>query len=200
MAKKELQILTFEALNRAPSIEEEKNKSNDHLVEEIFKKFPRNNKIEEITAKVLLLNLAYSSNLHFHFSDEFTIFDFVKGIAQIQHLDIYLKSGNEKAVEAILNISNHRNFFSFASKYCFAHNHYVYGGDAFSIYDSSVEKFLPKYADCTRTQLETWRKKKAYASFNRFITDYLKSTGIQTENIKFKFDRFLWNQRKGNKS
>lgn len=41
-------------------------------------------------------------------------------------------------------------------------------------------------------------KEKNYSAFNSFVGEYLSKLGIKTDKMRYKFDRFLWNQKKVN--
>ncbi len=196
---KEIQDIPLQELNEAPDLSDEKSKRNDEFIEKILSVYRYNTKIEEITAKILLLDMTYSAGLRFHFSAEFTIADLAVGIQAIPELDKMIESGSAEAVTRILGINDKVNLFSFASKYCFIHNFYCYGKDDFSIYDSAVEENLPNYSKYSRAQLEKWRKERNYSAFNRCVGECLSEQGIKTDKMRYKFDRFLWNQKRANK-
>lgn len=188
--------IDLRALNEAPDLSDEKSRKNDGFIKEILSVYRYNTKIEEITAKILLLDMTYSTGLRFHFSAEFTIEDLARGIQAIPELDKMIENGSTEAVDRILAINDNVNLFSFASKYCFIHNVYCYGEDDYSIYDSAVAEYLPEYTDCIRAQLEKWRKERNYSAFNSYVGNYLNENAKGIKNPRYKLDRFLWNRKK----
>ncbi len=191
--------LTSEDLEKAPAESGKKSILNDEFLGMMLNAYPKNKSVTEVAAKILLIDVTYSTGLRFRFNESFTIGNFAEGIVAIPDLDSLIEGGNPEAVDKILEIPKEVNLFSFASKYCFAHNYFLYGKDDFSIYDSAVEEYLPKCADCTRTQLEQWRKDKNYSAFNSFVGEYLSRLHITTDKMRYKFDRFLWNKKRVNK-
>lgn len=97
-------------------------------------------------------------------------------------------------VEWLIARSNGKiNLFSFASKYCCYYNSNLYGRDDFSILDTILKEYLPRYFDdVTRGQIQRWQDSFNYKAYNDYITGKLDEFDITVENKKRKFDHFVW--------
>lgn len=85
------------------------------------------------------------------------------------------------------------NLFSFASKYCCYHNRNLYGKDDYSILDTVLKEYLPRYFDdVTKSQIQKWQDNFNYKAYNDYITNKLDEYGITIEYRKRKFDHFVW--------
>lgn len=173
-------------------------KQTEPMLHELLKQFPENNEPYQIAAKVLMLDKLYATQIFNYKKLEF-LTEIVENIRTIPNFDERVKNGDPTVVPEIYRGFKKR-MFSFATKYCCLHNSVVYGKDDYSIYDSSVRKYLPKYAKIlgvklTGTQLDDWYKKGDYKAFNDAVDDVLEKAEITVENRKRKFDLFLWSQR-----
>ena len=173
-------------------------KQTEPMLHELLKQFPENNEPYQIAAKVLMLDKLYATQIFNYQKLEF-LTEIVENIRTIPDFDERVKHGDPTVVPEIYRGFKKR-MFSFATKYCCLHNSVVYGKDDYSIYDSSVRKYLPKYAKIlgvklTGTQLDDWYKKGDYKAFNDAVDDVLEKAEITVENRKRKFDLFLWSQR-----
>ena len=173
-------------------------KQTEPMLHELLKQFPENNEPYQIAAKVLMLDKLYATQIFNYKKLEF-LTEIVENIRTIPNFDERVKNGDPTVVPDIYRGFKKR-MFSFATKYCCLHNSVVYGKDDYSIYDSSVRKYLPKYAKIlgvklTGTQLDDWYKKGDYKAFNDAVDDVLEKAEITVENRKRKFDLFLWSQR-----
>mgnify|MGYP001095476242 CR=1 FL=1 len=173
-------------------------KQTEPMLHELLKQFPENNEPYQIAAKVLMLDKLYATQIFNYKKLEF-LTEIVENIRTIPDFDERVKNGDPTVVPEIYRGFKKR-MFSFATKYCCLHNSVVYGKDDYSIYDSSVRKYLPKYAKIlgvklTGTQLDDWYKKGDYKAFNDAVDDVLEKAEITVENRKRKFDLFLWSQR-----
>ena len=173
-------------------------KQTEPMLHELLKQFPENNEPYQIAAKVLMLDKLYATQIFNYKKLEF-LTEIVENIRTIPNFDERVKNGDPTVVPEIYRGFKKR-MFSFATKYCCLHNSVVYGKDDYSIYDSSVRKYLPKYAKIlgvklTVTQLDDWYKKGDYKAFNDAVDDVLEKAEITVENRKRKFDLFLWSQR-----
>lgn len=143
--------------------------------------FPNNNKIDEVLAKVAILNDFYSTNI-------FSTYPVAKHIVEL-NIDERLAEGDLSVVQEIAEIvieKKPRKFYSFATKYCSHHNDSVY-----PIYDSYVKKVLINF-----------RNKDSFANFdNNELTDYLVFCRIINEFREFyhlerytikEIDKYLW--------
>lgn len=97
-------------------------------------------------------------------------------------------------VEWLIARSNGKiNLFSIASKYCCYYNSNLYGRDDFSILDTILKEYLPRYFDnVTRGQIQRWQDSFNYKAYNDYITGKLDEFDITVENRKRKFDHFVW--------
>lgn len=173
-------------------------KQTEPMLHELLKQFPKNNEPYQIAAKVLMLDKLYATQIFNYKKLEF-LTEIVENIRTIPDFDGRVKNGDPTVVPEIYRGFKKR-MFSFATKYCCLHNSVVYGKDDYSIYDSSVRKYLPKYAKIlgvklTGTQLDDWYKNGDYKAFNDAVDDVLEKAEITVENRKRKFDLFLWSQR-----
>ena len=173
-------------------------KQTEPMLHELLKQFPENNEPYQIASKVLMLDKLYATQIFNYKKLEF-LTEIVENIRTIPNFDERVKNGDPTVVPEIYRGFKKR-MFSFATKYCCLHNSVVYGKDDYSIYDSSVRKYLPKYAKIlgvklTGTQLDDWYKKGDYKAFNDAVDDVLEKAEITVENRKRKFDLFLWSQR-----
>lgn len=173
-------------------------KQTEPMLHKLLKQFPENNEPYQIAAKVLMLDKLYATQIFNYKKLEF-LTEIVENIRTIPNFDERVKNGDPTVVPEIYRGFKKR-MFSFATKYCCLHNSVVYGKDDYSIYDSSVRKYLPKYAKIlgvklTGTQLDDWYKKGDYKAFNDAVDDVLEKAEITVENRKRKFDLFLWSQR-----
>ena len=81
---------------------------------------------------------------------------------------------------------------SFASKYCCYHNKNLYGKDDYSILDTVVKKFLPKYFDdITTCKIQKWQKEYNYKAYNDYITKKLNKFNINVPFRKRKLDHYV---------
>ncbi len=168
------------------------------MLHELLKAFPENKEPYQIAAKVLMLDKLYATQIFNYKKMEF-LNEIVENIRTIPDFDKRVKDGDPTVVPEIYRGFKTR-MFSFATKYCCLHNTVVYGKDDYSIYDSSVRKYLPKYAKSigvklTGTQLDNWYKEGNYKAFNDAVDEVLDKAEINIENRKRKFDLFLWSQR-----
>ncbi|MDZ7741062.1 MAG: hypothetical protein U5Q03_04750 [Bacteroidota bacterium] len=112
----------------------------DQAIINLFQKFPKNRKIEDILLKISVINDLYSTNI-------FGTFILAKHILQL-NIDNALETADPSVVNKIAighGISKpkgvgDRNFYSFATKYCNWHKK-----DSYPIYDRFVDKILIAY-------------------------------------------------------
>ena len=108
------------------------------------------------------------------------------------HPSHYSLSGSE-VVNEIARSNGKINLFSFASKYCCYHNRNLYGRDDYSILDTVLNEYLPRYFDdITKSQIQKWQNDFDYKSYNDYITRKLDVFCITVEHRKRKFDHFVW--------
>ena len=114
-------------------------------------------------------------------------------IASIPDIDARIKAGDPEVVNLIARSNGKINLFSFASKYCCYHNRNLYERDYYSILDTVLKDYLPRYfGDVTRNQIQRWQDSFNYKAYNDYITRKLDELGITVEFRKRKFDLFVW--------
>lgn len=170
----------------------------ESMLWELFKKFPENKESYHIAAKVLLLDKLYSTQVFKYAGIDF-LTKLVENIRTIPDFDKRIAEGDPTVVCEIYRGFD-KKMFSFATKYCCLHNSIVYGRDDYSIYDSTVQKLLPKYAKTvgiklTGTQIEKWKNSGDCKSFNDAVNVILDKAEITIPERKRRFDLFLWSQR-----
>ena len=110
-----------------------------------------------------------------------------------QRIDARIEAGDPEIVNEIARSNGKINLFSFVSKYCCYHNVNLYGRDDYSILDTVLNEYLPRYFnDVTKSQIQKWQDGYAYRQYNDYITEKLDELGITVENRKRKFDHFIW--------
>lgn len=76
---------------------------------------------------------------------------------------------------------------------CCYHNRNFYERDDYSILDTVLKDYLPRYFGCvTRNQIQRWQDSFNYKAYNDYITRKLDELGITVEYRKRKFDLFVW--------
>lgn len=77
----------------------------------------------------------------------------------------------EEALQNFLLDIECLNLFSFASKYCCYHNRNLYERDDYSILDTVLKEYLPRYFDdITRGQIQKWQDSFNYQAYNDYIS------------------------------
>lgn len=151
-----------------------------------FGEFSSNEDLLNILIKCSALNDFYSTNI-------FKVYPVAVHIQEL-HIDDALCSGDPDLVEKISNIdiennngeSKHKNFYSFASKYCSHHNPQDY-----PIYDSYVEKVLKYFRKHNAEFTFSNGDLKVYAKFKSILLNFQKIYGIEQYSLK-DLDRYLW--------
>lgn len=171
--------------------------TNIDLLKNIIAKYPKNDDIYNIAAKVSVVNLTSSTQLSQH-SAKLSLYEIAEIILE-QKIDDDIKYGNPEVVNRIAAKCKEKgvNLFSFASKYCFYHNVYVYHQDDFSIFDSVVATHLHLYATeslpITPKNVYGWKNNIQYNLFNNYIGNLLDAYDIHHPERRQLFDHFLWN-------
>lgn len=164
----------------------------NELITRCLKKFPLNTDPDVVAMKVGLIDITNSTHLSQHKS-KISMVELANIIAAIPDVDERIKNGDPEVVNIIARSNGRINLFSFASKYCCYHNSNLYGRDDFSILDTVLKEYLPKYfADVTKGQIQKWQDSFNYKAYNDYITGKLEELGITAENKKRKFDHFVW--------
>ena len=111
------------------------------------------------------------------------------------------------------------NLFSFFSKYCCYHNELVYGGDAYSIFDSVIKEYLGDYmsaeeygeifgeklklranqtvASVVCNKIEAMRTSFDYEHYATMIDRFLKIKEITCDKKRRKLDLKIWYDNRG---
>lgn len=162
------------------------------LITRCLKKFPSNTDPDVVAMKVGLIDITNSTHLSQHKS-KISMVELAEIIAAIPDIDERIKNGDPEVVNIIARSNGKINLFSFASKYCCYHNSNLYGRDDFSILDTILKEYLPRYFDdVTRGQIQRWQDSFNYKAYNDYITGKLDELGITVENRKRKFDHYVW--------
>jgi hypothetical protein len=162
------------------------------LITRCLKKFPSNTDADVVAMKVGLIDITNSTHLSQHKS-KISMVELAEIIAAIPDIDEGIKNGDPEVVNIIARSNGKINLFSFASKYCCYHNSNLYGRDDFSILDTILKEYLPRYFDdVTRDQIQRWQDSFNYKAYNDYITGKLDELGITVENRKRKFDHYVW--------
>jgi hypothetical protein len=148
----------------------------------LFHKFcPENTCLELVLIKVTALNKFYSTNIYDTYS-------MAKHILEMR-VDERLKNGDLSLVNELALITikeKHKNFYSFASKYC---SHHV--PEKFPIYDTFVEKMLLHYSKKSCFSMFKKAELKKYDRFVEVIKAFQRFYGLNSFSVK-QIDIFLW--------
>ena len=201
--KKEFRDVSFDVITNE-SIEEverlvqetENYGPENDLITRCLKKFPGNTDPDLVAMKVGLIDITNSTHLSQHKS-KISMVELANIIAGIPNIDERIASGDADVVNEIARSNGKINLFSFASKYCCYHNRNLYGRDDYSILDTILKEYLPRYfSDSTRGQIQKWQNEFCYKKYNDYITKKLDELGITVEYRKRKFDHFVWYQNR----
>ena len=114
-------------------------------------------------------------------------------ISSIPDIDARIAIGDPEIVNKIAKSNGKVNLFSFASKYCCYHSRNLYERDDYSILDTVLKEYLPRYFDdITRGQIQKWQDSFNYQAYNDYISKKLDEYGITVSYRKRKFDHFVW--------
>ena len=162
------------------------------LITRCLKKFPLNTDPDVVAMKIGLIDITNSTHLPQHKS-KISMVELANIIAAIPDVDERIKNGDPEVVNIIARSNGKINLFSFASKYCCYHNSNLYDNDDFSILDTVLKEYLPRYFnDVSRGQIQKWQDTFNYKAYNDYITGKLDELRITVENRKRKFDHFVW--------
>ncbi len=160
----------------------------DEILKNIFKKDKDNINLEMICQKVILLNSLYFTNI-------FSPFDMVLHIRKIKDFKNRINKGDPLLVSEISKITirnKTKNFYSFATKYCFWHNDRKY-----PIYDKMGTKTLREYSynnlydfNCLGIDL------KNYEKYRNVIDNFCDCFNLPNEVKYRKIDKYLWQKGK----
>lgn len=163
---------------------------NYHLQEDALDKLfftlcPENKEMSDILLKVAALNDFYSTHI-------FSVYPVAKHILSLgirERLDDQLKSGDVSLVSKIQDMTIngvHKNFYSFATKYCSHHQPLLY-----PIYDSYVEKVLCYFRNSDKFASFKTPELKDYAKFKGTLIDFRSFYGLDQYSLK-EIDKYLW--------
>ncbi len=162
------------------------------MITRCLHKFPENTDSDVVAMKVGLIDITNSTHLSQHKS-KISMVELSNIIASITDIDARIKAGDPEVVKQIARSNGKINLFSFASKYCCYHNRNLYGRDDYSILDTVLKEYLPRYFDdVTKGQIQKWQDSFNYKAYNDYITRKLDELGITVEFRKRKFDLFVW--------
>lgn len=161
----------------------------NELITRCLQKFPNNTDPDVVAMKVGLIDITNSTHLSQHKS-KISMVELANIITAIPDIDERIAAGDPEVVNEIARSNGKINLFSFASKYCCYHNRNLYGRDDYSILDTVLKEYLPRYFnDITRGQIQKWQDGFDYKSYNDYITHKLDEYSITVKYRKRKFDR-----------
>ena len=187
-------IINNEALEDAARLVQESDAygpEND-LITRCLMRFPANTDPDIVAMKIGLIDITNSTHLSQHKS-KISMDELCHIIAVIPNIDVRIAAGDPAVVNEIARSNGKINLFSFASKYCCYHNHNLYGNDDYSIFDTVLRTYLPRYfKDVSGNQIDRWMRSFQYENYNNYITKKLDELGIDVDCRKRKFDHFVW--------
>lgn len=175
------------------------------LIRDCFNLYPKNTSREIVAMKIGLIDVTNSTNIS-RYKSNISVPELVDTLLSIDRLDERIKTGDISLVREIAVATKtkyDKNLFSFASKFCCYHNIFIYGGDAFSIYDTVLHDYIPMYAaGVSKRQLNICRESCDYKRYMSIIDGILDANQITTENRRRKFDNLVWyyNRKRGTKN
>ena len=182
-AMEEIELLVQNTENYGPENE---------LITRCLRKFPENKDPDIVAMKVGLIDITNSTHLSQHKS-KISMVELADIISSIPDIDERIAMGDPEVVNEIAKSNGKVNLFSFASKYCCYHNRNLYGRDDYSILDTVLKEYLPRYfEDITRGQIQKWQDSFNYRAYNDYISKKLDEYGITVSYRKRKFDHFVW--------
>lgn len=187
-------IITNEAMEEAEMLVQGTDNygPENELITRCLRKFPKNTDPDIVAMKVGLIDITNSTHLSQHKS-KISMVELANIIAAIPYIDERIADGDPEVVNEIARSNGKINLFSFASKYCCYHNRNLYGRDDYSILDTVLKEYLPRYFDdITKGQIQKWQDSFNYKAYNDYITKKLDECGITVNHRKRKFDHFVW--------
>ena len=187
-------IITNEAMEEAETLVQGTDNygPENELITRCLRKFPKNTDPDIVAMKVGLIDITNSTHLSQHKS-KISMVELANIIAAIPYIDERIADGDPEVVNEIARSNGKINLFSFASKYCRYHNRNLYGRDDYSILDTVLKEYLPRYFDdITKGQIQKWQDSFNYKAYNDYITKKLDECGITVNHRKRKFDHFVW--------
>ena len=164
----------------------------NELITRCLQKFPQNTDPDVVAMKIGLIDITNSTHLSQHKS-LISMVDLCHIIVGIPDIDARIAAGDPDVVNEIARSNGRINLFSFASKYCCYHNHNLYGRDDYSILDTILKEYLPRYfSDITKGRIQRWQETFDYRAYNDYISQKLDELGVTVVFRKRKFDYFVW--------
>jgi hypothetical protein len=193
--------------------------ADNSFTQKAFEKYPNNNDRVTIAMKVALVDMENSTQLSRLLGENDTrninLKDIVSKLQSI-FFDKRVASGDRSLVSELSAWSSSLglNLFSFFSKYCTYHNHFVYKSDDYSIFDKVVKEHLGDYLsleDCqdffgantklrknqtiaklVSSKIEKMRKTCNYELYCEYIDFILKKHSITRPYKRRELDWFIW--------
>lgn len=143
---------------------------------------PRNNKLDDVFAKVCAVNDFYGTNI-------FSPPTVAKHIVALD-VDALLAAGDAGIVNAIAHVrignGESRDFYSFATKYCNHHN-----PTAYPIYDSFIEKMLVYFRNKDKFCEFSRKNLKEYSLYKNILMDFRKHYDLEAFDLN-QVGQYLW--------
>lgn len=187
-------VINNDSLNEAERMVESTDNygPENELITRCLQKFPSNTDPDVVAMKIGLIDITNSTHLSQHKS-KISMDELCHIIATIPNIDERIALGDPEVVNEIARSNGRINLFSFATKYCCYHNRNLYGNDDYSILDTVLKDYLPRYFnDISKNQINHWQNSFDYKEYNDYITKKLDELGITVEYRKRKFDHFIW--------
>lgn len=187
-------VINNDSLNEAEHMVESTDNygPENELITRCLQKFPFNTDPDVVAMKIGLIDITNSTHLSQHKS-KISMDELCHIIATIPNIDERIALGDPEVVNEIARSNGRINLFSFATKYCCYHNRNLYGNDDYSILDTVLKDYLPRYFnDISKNQINHWQNSFDYKEYNDYITKKLDELGITVEYRKRKFDHFIW--------
>lgn len=152
----------------------------DSVLKKIFEKYPKNNNLEDILLKVVVLNDFYSTNI-------MNVYKVAKHILELK-IDDKLQNYDLSVVSLIANVDfrekGKKCFYSFATKYCSMHH-----PDYYPIIDKHVKNVLKQYKNEKYHDFKI-KDFADYEKYNKIINAFNKFYDL---NLSIRdLDHFLW--------
>ena len=153
----------------------------DRVLSRVFSHHPRNDALEDILIKVVLLDGLYNTNV-------FAIMDMALHIRNLA-IDADLADASVDLVDKIARLEirgKTRRHYSFATKYCSWHRPLEY-----PIYDSLVEKLIWLYRDEYGFAEFSRPAMQEYPRYKAILAAFLLHFNLKGTSFK-ELDKFLW--------
>ena len=178
------------------------------LLDDVIGAHPKNfgESMAAVAAKVAVVDVTNSTQLH-KAREKLPLHALVDVIRGMEDLDSLIEQGRPQAVERLVEEAlkcddGSYTPFSFATKYCCYHNRIVYGGDSFSIIDSTVYEWLHDtyYKDDSKVRREVSRcyRKHIYTGLYDALSKVIEDNGLGgVEKVRAKLDSYIYMSKTG---